>query len=191
MPPIPASWPAAEGTSLQGATLVPARCAPAGSVPGAESQNLEGGLESVLLGEGAEAPRQGPTCPNPYLAVQLWGALGGARGMGRGAWASVQAQAGLHEEESMVPGPCAGPVMGPPGGPGWHQPCGDRRRSRERLKAGAGPSGWAAGKGAHAGVASIEGLLTFRDLGVLPRAPSSQHTCRATPSRPALEGSRG
>lgn len=82
MPPIPASWPAAEGTSLQGATLVPARCAPARSVPGAESQNLEEGLESVPLGEGAEAPRQGPTCPNPCLAVQLWGALGGATGMG-------------------------------------------------------------------------------------------------------------
>lgn len=49
-----------------------------------ESQNLEGGLGSVLLGDGAEAPRQGLT-PNPCLAVQLWGALGGARGTGLSA----------------------------------------------------------------------------------------------------------
>lgn len=89
----------------------------------------------MLLGEGAEAPRQGPTCPKPHLAVQLWGP-GGRGAWGEGHGPRVQAQAGLHEEESMVPGPCAGPVMGPPGGPGWHQLCGDRRRSVERLKAG-------------------------------------------------------
>lgn len=104
MPPIPASWPAAEGTSLQGATLVPARCAPARSVPGAESQNLEEGLESVPLGEGAEAPRQGPTCPNPCLAVQLWGALGdghGVRGMGLGASTGWAPRGGEHGAWAM------------------------------------------------------------------------------------------
>ena len=64
----------------RGHRLSPPAARPPGLSPGL-SRNLEGGLESVPLREGAEAPRQGPTT-NPCLATQLWGALGGVRGMG-------------------------------------------------------------------------------------------------------------
>ena len=83
----------------RGHRLSPPAARPPGLSPRL-SWNLEGGLESVPLREGAEAPRQGPT-PNPCLATQLWGALGGVRGMGLCAGTGWAPRGGEHGAQAL------------------------------------------------------------------------------------------
>lgn len=122
----------------------------------------------MLLGEG---PRP---CGRARLVLTLiwpcssWGALGGAGAWGEGMGLGAGTGWAPDEEESMVPGPCAGPVDGST----WRArvapgaPCGDRRRSRERLKAGAGAE--RLGGAARAPMLAVQHRRPahpFRDLG--------------------------